>query len=329
MAALTPLANIETLSRRVVRVLGLNPGPFTLQGCTNTYLVGTGSNRLLIDTGEGIDGYVEQLQQVLKQQGTHTDDGGAPTISHVLLTHWHHDHVGGLGDPATSTRPGVATVAGTQHHTLMPVADGDVFRAGDCTLRALHTPGHTRDHLAFYLEEEQALFTGDCVLGEKTAVFEDLPVYIASLERLKQLDARRIYPGHGPMVEGAENVRRLLDGYIEHRLAREQEIVKLISHPPPTEDEAGWTASRLLAAIYPDVPEGVKLAAGYGLLLHLLKLKHDGRVDAILPAPSPDNASTIDAIRHALELTRLPRESIPLVKDLQWTMTTDATTSTQ
>ncbi|KAI7171576.1 hypothetical protein KC360_g6027 [Hortaea werneckii] len=89
--ALPPLPLIQRLSPRVLRLLGDNPSKFTLQG-SNTYLVGSGPRRFLIDTGEGgRKAWTEALEKVLREEGI-------TGIEAVLLTHWHPDHVGGVGD---------------------------------------------------------------------------------------------------------------------------------------------------------------------------------------------------------------------------------------
>lgn len=91
MSSLVRLPAIQALSPRVLSVLGLNPGKMTLQG-TNTYIIGTGSTRLLIDTGGG--GKPEYIQNLKKA----LTDNDVKVISDILFSHYHHDHIGGLTD---------------------------------------------------------------------------------------------------------------------------------------------------------------------------------------------------------------------------------------
>ena len=65
----------------------------------------------------------------------------------------------------------------------------------------LCTPGHTPDHACFELREEGSVFTGDCVLGGSSAVFEDLHDYMTSLKSVLAVARGRLYPGHGPVIE--------------------------------------------------------------------------------------------------------------------------------
>jgi glyoxylase-like metal-dependent hydrolase (beta-lactamase superfamily II) len=132
---LPPLPEVERLSPACIRILAGNPGKFTLQG-TNTYLVGTGSARILIDTGEGRPSWIAALQRVLREERA--------AVAHTLITHWHHDHTGGIPDLLRAW-PDTRVYKHQPEEGQLELADGMQFRVEGASLTAVHTPGHTAD----------------------------------------------------------------------------------------------------------------------------------------------------------------------------------------
>ncbi|KAK5625502.1 hypothetical protein RRF57_001218 [Xylaria bambusicola] len=264
---LVHLPEVERLSPACIRILGGNPGKFQLQG-TNTYLVGTGPKRLLIDTAEGKPSWQAALKRVLDEEKA--------TVQAALLTHWHPDHVQGV--PQLQQ-----LVSDTAVYKCAPgpgqlnIVDGQVFEVDGATLTAVHTPGHTTDHMAFVFREEDALFTGDNVLGHGTAVFEDLGIYLHSLAKMERLVSGRAYPGHGPVLSQA---RAKIAEYISHRHQRELQVIETLSSAKDSSSSTtgAWTPMELVKVIYRDVPEELHIPASHGVVQILKKLLAEDKV---------------------------------------------------
>jgi len=265
-----------TPSDRVGRVLGLNPGLMTGPG-TNTYLVGE-RDPILIDTGGGVPGYVANLEAYLRARGW-------TRPSRIVLTHRHRDHMGGVAQ-LRERFPGVRVAKMRHRDPALPepvddLRDGQAVQGDGVTLIPVYTPGHASDHLCYFLVEEQALFTGDVILAGSTTVIPpadgDLTAYMTSLRRLQQLDVRRIYPAHGPVVEdGPAKIRE----YIEHRLLRERQILEVVG-------EGRATIPGIVEKIYAEVSPALHVAAAMSVESHLRALEKVGRVRERLISGAP------------------------------------------
>lgn len=254
-----PISHPDAAPRIPIRVLAPNRGPFTLDG-TNTWIVGSGPS-VVIDPGPALEEHVDAVRKE------------AEPIGVIIVTHRHSDHAAAAR--SLGARSGAPVLAFRPLPGERRIRDGDVFLGGGARLRALHTPGHTPDHIAFLDPDTGALFTGDAVLGRGTSVISppegDMAAYLRSLAAMRRLAPRVIYPGHGPAVWAA---RSKLDEYLGHRAERERQILGALGEGPRTPAD-------LVPAIYTDHPEEVHAAAAASVLAHLIKLEREGAVDRV------------------------------------------------
>jgi glyoxylase-like metal-dependent hydrolase (beta-lactamase superfamily II) len=152
------------------------------------------------------------------------------------------------------------------------LGDGDVVRAGTLNLAALHTPGHSADHLCFWLADDRALFTGDLILGRGSSMVTypegDVAANLRSLDRVAALRPRILFPGHWDPVEDAVGK---IEEYRAHRLEREAQVLAEVTR-------GGGTARDLTRRVYGGLDDQLMVAAEMTLRAHLRKLVDDGAV---------------------------------------------------
>jgi glyoxylase-like metal-dependent hydrolase (beta-lactamase superfamily II) len=206
------------------------------------------------------------------------------TLREIILTHLHPDHVAGVNALRGHLGGGVRIAA----HRLTAEPLGDSIRVGRfiedgetieldgeprLSLRAMHTPGHTRGHLSFYEERTGALLTGDNIVGIGSVLIDppegDMRAYLSTLERFRALPHLRVlFGGHGPAVGGP---REKIDEYIVHRLERERGILAAVC-------AGAGDAREIVARVYTDVHPKMHAMAERAVLAHLEKLEADGLV---------------------------------------------------
>lgn len=272
----------DQVSPLIQRVIANNPGPFTFTG-TGTYVVGrpgAGSAVAVIDPGPLDPAHLEALMAAVEGR----------TVSHVLVTHTHRDHAPlappfaeRTGAVILAARPPVRETHASgrldedEDAVFAPdrvLAGGEIIEGDGWTMEAMFTPGHASNHMAFVLREENALFSGDHVMGCATTVVAppdgNMRDYMASLDAVIARDFATLWPTHGaPVTQPAP----FLAAYRAHRLDREAQVLARL--------KAGdRTVAEMVLVLYAAVDQRLWPAASLSVLAHLIKLVEDGAATA-------------------------------------------------
>ena len=278
---------LERVSPGVRRIVARNPSPFTFRG-TGTYVVGDGEVAV-IDPGPDLDEHVSALLAGLSGE----------LVTHILITHTHSDHspaaaalktatgapTYGFGPHAGGKRgdPAVEEGGDWDFAPDVTVHDGDAIAGSGWRFEAVHTPGHTSNHLCFALPDRGILFSGDHVMGWSTSVIAppdgDMSAYMASLDKLLGRPDAVYWPTHGPAItEPQAHVR----AFVAHRREREAGIVECLAAGSERIDA-------IVDKLYVGLQPGLRRAAARSVHAHLLDLAERGIVESGGPP-------TIDAI---------------------------------
>lgn len=153
------------------------------------------------------------------------------------------------------------------------VEDGEAVAYGDgWTLTAVHTPGHTSNHMCVAFEEQGALFTGDHIMGWSTTVVSppdgDMRDYIDSLRKVLRRNDSMLWPTHGAPVMDPKS---FVQAYLDHRLSREAQILQAIA-------EGIDTVAPMVRKMYAAVAPELHIPAARSVLAHLVHLVDLGRI---------------------------------------------------
>jgi glyoxylase-like metal-dependent hydrolase (beta-lactamase superfamily II) len=271
-----PPRALTQVSPMVRRLVAPNASPFTFNG-TCTYIVGQ-DKVAIIDPGPDDDLHLSALLAAVEGEQVET----------ILITHTHRDHSVGArklraaigaqvvgAAPFTPRGNGAAGLDSAHDRDYSPdtiLADGERWQRAGFTIEAIATPGHCSNHLCFALLEENALFSGDHVMGWSTSIVAppdgSMRAYMDSLDKLRGRPETIYWPGHGgPVLEPQRYLRAL----IHHRRQREASILNALA-------AGSQTIPALVARIYVGLNPALTRAAGLSTLAHLEDLAERGMV---------------------------------------------------
>jgi glyoxylase-like metal-dependent hydrolase (beta-lactamase superfamily II) len=239
---------------RLVRAA--NPSPMTLDG-TNTWVLkeGPSSRAIVVDPGPALPQHFQAILDVA---------GG---VGLVLLTHGHPDHAEGALEFARLSDAPIRAASESLCHKAKPLRDGEVIDVDGLRVEVLATPGHSADSTCFLLAADDALLTGDTILGQGSTVVAHpdgkLSDYLETLGKLgtlvKQRGVRVVLPGHGPT---RDDPAPLVEWYKQHREARLDQVRAALA-------AGATTADQVVDVVYGEVDPAVKFAARWSVLAQL------------------------------------------------------------
>lgn len=203
--------------------------------------MGTGRERILIDTSGGEKAWSDLIHTTLHAMDIE--------LKHVLLTHWHGDHTGGVPDLIhmwPHLKDEIYKNQLTPGKNQKDITEGQKFQVEGATIRAVHAPGHSADHMCFILEEEDAMFTGDNVLGTGSSAVEDLGIFMNSLQKMYDQNCPKGYPAHGATIE---NLPLKIKRELKSKFRRERQIMKSLQRVRDR-GEKSTTVSDIVNDIY-------------------------------------------------------------------------------
>ena len=278
----------DQVSPLIRRVVANNPGPFTFLG-TGTYIVGRGEVAV-IDPGPDLPDHLDAILKAVEGE----------RVTAILITHHHSDHSPLAGPLKAATGAPIYGCAVAGHevedtgevkmeaghdHDFAPdislCGGGEVSGPG-WTIEAIPTPGHTSNHICYALKEENALFSGDHIMGWSTTVITppdgDMSDYLASLALIRARGFTTLWPTHGPPIR---DVTPFIDAYAEHRQQRIDQILTALAAGPARVKD-------LVPRLYVDVDARLWPAAARSMQAAMIHLVRLGRI-AVDGEPGPES----------------------------------------